>query len=473
MANSLKTGFAWTATEKILLQIVQFVIGIVIARFITPEEYGVLGVLMVFVTISQVFIESGLGSALIYRNNLNEDELQTTFTFNFIISFAIIALVVIFATPIEKLTGVPGLSCYLIVSIFVLVPNAFIVVPTSILKVKMNFKAIAISNVTSTLISGCLGVVTAILGLGVWALVIQLISKSTLQFLLMLFQCHWMPKFKFKKDSFLDMYKYSFAIFGTSCISKVTDQGISLFIARILTPYSLGIFTRSNQFATIAGTSLGSVFSTVLFPAFSALKDNKENFHALMKRMVQYQGLLIIPIFLFLAILSKPIVIILLTEKWIDVVPVLQILCIGRVLSTISIATEQAICSVGRSDLELKQQFYKLAVKVFFIIIGFHWGLIGIATADALSTLVSFFITNYFGKQCLQFGSLDQLKILCPYLIGSILSAIIGFIILNLFDNVWLQLVFGAASAMSIYIIYVLLTEKELVIHFYNQIRGQ
>lgn len=463
MANSIKKGFAWTAIEKFSLQIVQFVIGIVIARFITPDEYGILGVLMVFVTISQVFIESGLGSALIYRNNLDDDDLQTTFTFNFLISFAIVVIIAIFAVPLENLIGVPDLSSYLIVCIFVLVPNAFIVVPTSILRVKMDFKAIAISNVVSTLLSGFAGVVSAIIGLGVWALVIQLLSKSTLQFILMMFQCHWLPRFRFNKKSFLGMYKYSFAIFGTACISKVTDQGISLFIARILTPYSLGIFTRGNQFATLAGTSLGTIFSTVLFPAFSAKKNNETQFQSLMRKMVEHQGAFIIPIFIFIAVLSKPIVIILLTEKWIDVVPVLQILCIGRILSTISIATEQAICSVGRSDLEFKQQFYKLALKVVFIAAGFNWGLLGIAIADALSTLLGFFVTNFFANKCISLTSIDQLKILKPFMIAASISSLAGLYYVYTVTNIWLQLIIGAIIMVILYMVIVCMIRKTFI----------
>ena len=473
MPNSIKKGFAWTAIEKFSLQFVQFLIGIVIARFITPEVYGILGVLMVFVSISQVFIESGLGSALIFRNNLCDDDLQTTFTFNFIISCAIIIFIALLSDSLEHLIGVPNLSSYLIVSLFVLVPNAFIVVPTSILKIKMNFKAIAISNIISTVISGCLGIVAAIIGLGVWALVIQLLSKSTIQFLIMVLQCKWVPKFKFKKESLIGMYKYSFAIFGTSCISQVTGQGISLFIARILTPYNLGIFIRSNQFATLAGTSLGSIFSTVLFPAFSAIKEDEKQFQALMKTMLQYQGFFIIPVFFFLAVLSKPVVLILLTEKWADVVPILQILCIGRILSTISIMTEQAICSIGRSDLEFKQQFYKLVVKIAFIIVGFKWGLMGIAIGDATSTLLSFFITNHFANKCINFGSIEQLRILYPFLIGSFISSITSFLIIHNLGNMWFQLILGVICSFTTYIGFMYIVKKEFILSVMNNINNK
>lgn len=472
MAKSIKRGFAWTAIEKFSIQIVQFILGIIIARHITPQEYGILGILMVFVNISQVFIESGLGSALIYKNTLNEKDLQTAFTFNFAVSLAIVILIMVFSYPIERFFDMKGLSIYLIVCIIVLIFNAFIVVPTSILRVKMNFKAIAISNFFSTLLSGVLGAYTAVIGLGIWALIIQLLSKSFIQMIFLSYQCKWCPKFRFFKNSFIEMYKYAFAIFGTSCITKITSEGISILVAKNLTPYNLGLFTRANQFASLAGTSLGSIFSTVLFPAFSSLKKNSQEFYDLMKKMVIYQGLFIIPLFMFLAVLSKPIVLILLTDKWVGVIPILQILCIGRVLSTISIATEQAICSVGRSDLEFKQQFYKLTIKILFIIIGFKFGIIGIAVADAASTLLSFFITNYFANKCIHFSNCLQLKLIAPFFFSSLLASYVGYYCVQSCSIVWLQLLIGAFATCSVYIAILIVIKRDIMLLILLHIRS-
>lgn len=437
MAKSIKNGIAWVAIEKFSTQIVQFVLGIIIARYITPSEYGVLGVLMVFINISQVFIDSGLGSALIYKNNLKEDDLQTTFSFNFAISLLFASAVFFLSPLLEGILEMKNLQTYLSVSIIVLIFNSFIVVPTSILTTKMEFRSIAITNFTSTFISGTLGAIFAFNGFGVWALIIQLLSKSAIQVFLLFPLCRWIPRFSFNKQSFLDLYKYGVALFGTACITKFTGEGISLFIAKILTPYSLGIFTRANQFASLTGTSLGSIFSTVLFPAFSSVRKETEGFNILYNKMIKLQGVIIIPIFFLLALLSKPIIILLLTEKWIDVIPVLQILCIGRILSTISIATEQAICASGRSDLEFKQQFYKITIKILSIFIGFHWGIIGIAIADATSTLLSFFITNHFAKYCKGFTVQGQFKTLVPYILLSLFAFLLGYIPYFYVQNLW------------------------------------
>lgn len=463
MSNSIKSGFLWTAIEKFSVQFVQFVLGIIIARYITPSEYGILGVLLVFINISQVFIESGLGSALIYRNNLDDDDLQTTFSFNLVVSIVIVVTILVFANQIESILSLEGLSTYLSFAILVLIINAFILVPTTILQIRMNFKAIAITNFFSALISGSIGVFMAISGYGVWALVVQLLAKSLVQSIFVNFQCKWLPKFRFLWGSFRNMYQYAFAIFGTSCITKFTGEGISLFIAKILTPYSLGIFTRANQFASLTGTSLGSIFSTVLFPAFSKARGSEDGFNNIYNKMMVYQAVIIIPLFFMIAVLSKPLILILLTEKWIDVVPVLQILCVGRIFSTISIATEQAICASGRSDLEFKQQVYKLILKILCVIVGFSWGILGIALADAISTLCSYFITNFFASKCKGFSIVGQFWELFPFVIASLVSSVLTYLVLQNINNMYAQLIFGLILFVVIYLGVIYMNNKEIL----------
>lgn len=472
MANSIKSGFIWTAIEKFSIQIIQFGLGILIARYITPEEYGILGVLMVFINISQVFIDSGLGSAIIYNNTLDEEDLQTAFSFNFFVSILLFLFIVLLAHPFEIFLNMNDFALYLGVSAMVLIFNAFILVPTSVLRVKMNFKAIAISNLFSTFLSGILGAIAAICGYGIWALILQLLSKSITQMLILGYTSRWKPRLRFYRSSFVAMYKYSLAIFGTSCITKISSEGISFFVAKILTPYNLGIFTRANQFVSAAGTALGSIFGNVLFPAFSSMKNSPKDFYRLYNRMLIIQSLIIIPLFVLLALLSKPIVLLLLTEKWIDVVLILQILSIGRIFSTISYVTEQAICSVGRSDLEFKQQRDKIIIKIVFVIAGFKFGILGIAVADALSTLLSFWITNHYALKCLDIKSSEQLKSITPFLLFSIISAIITYFIITLDYSLIYQILIGTIVFVLFYLLLVYLFKRKLVVAIFRTLKN-
>ncbi len=451
-SNKIVKGFAWTAIERFSIQFVQFILGIIIARLITPAEYGVLGILMVFINISQVFIDSGLGSALIYYNNSKKEDVQTTFTFNLGIS-TILFIILYFASPyLEIFFHLDHLSKYMQVSALVLFTNSLIVVPTALLKIRLDFRSLAISNLTSTVLSGITGVVMAYLGYGVWALIGQLLSKSFLQFILLFIQCKWIPCISFHKESFKRLYNYGIKIFSASCITKIVDESTSFFIGKVLAPSCLGIFTRANQFASLPATSLGTIVSSVLFPALSSIKNDQE-FESVYIKSIKYQALLSIPLFLWIAMICEPMIKLLLTDKWIEVVPILQILCLGRILAPTTNITEQALNAQGRSDLFLKQQSIKMCCKTILIICAIPFGLTAIASADALFTLSQFFITNHYAPKISKYNSLDILKIIYPFILTGFLGATIGFISLLFIHNLFTQIIISTCIAGTIYII--------------------
>lgn len=462
ISGKIAKGFVWTSIDRFSTQFVQFIIGIVIARLITPHEYGVMGILLVFINISQVFIDSGLGSALIYRNNKQNDDLQTTFTFNLIISVALFVLLFGISPYIESFFHLDGLSKYMRVCIFVLLTNSLIVVPTAILKINLDFKALAISNVISTAISGILGVVTAYKGLGVWALIIQLLSKSVFQLLLIFLQCRWLPNLSFHKKSFKALYDYGVKLFGATCLTKIVDESTTFFIGKFLSPTSLGVFTRANQFASLPSTSFGTIVSSVLFPSFSSLKNDEVEFNRIFRKAVIYQAAISIPLFLWLAMLCEPLIRILLTEKWIAVVPVMQILCIGRCLSPVANISEQVLSAKGRSDLFLYQQFFKMGIKTVLVICALHFGLLAVACADAIYTLSAIVITCHYLRNINDFCLRYQLKAIRLYILFAVASAGAGYACLCLVENDFLKIIFSFTVAFSIYIMSIVQFQHEI-----------
>lgn len=408
--GSIKKGIIWTSGEKLLTQLTQFILGIIIARLVTPQEYGVLGILLVFINVAQVFIDSGLGSALIYRNNLDKRDVQTTFSFNFIVSFILCVLLCIGSPLIEDFFKLEGLSSFLRIASLVLVFNSFVIVPLCILKVKQNFRAISIANFASTLISGVLGVILAYVGCGVWALIIQLLSRSVLLMILITIQSRWLPDFSFSRKSFNGLWKYSANLLTSHSLTKFVEEGVAFIVGKALTPYSLGLFTRGLQFASLPNGIIGSVLSTVMFPALSSYKQNQALFYQAYRKTIIIQSILIPPIYIGLAIISEPLVYLLLGEKWMDVVPVLQIFCFGKSIFSLANTTEHALCSLGYSNIALKQQMYKMLVKLFLILFALRWGLMAVVVANAIADFSAYFITNYCGRKLLAYSMQRQLK---------------------------------------------------------------
>lgn len=462
ISNKVASGFLWTSIDKFSSQFVQFIIGIIIARFVSPHEYGVLGILMIFIILSQVFIDSGFGSALIYRNDKNDEDLQTAFSFNLCISLLLYAILYVLAPHIESFYDLPQLALYLRVSIIVLFINALLVVPTAILRIDFQFKTLAIGNIISTLLSGCAGVILAFLGYGVWALIIQLLCRPFVLLLCICPFCKWLPRFRFYKSAFSNLLNYGVKIFSASFLTKVVDECTAFFVGKILSPTSLGVFTRANQFAGLPSTSMVTIIGSVIFPSLSSIKNDEGQFDELFKKSVLYISAFSIPLFLWIAMISEPLVRILLTDKWIAVVPVMQILCIGRCFYPVANISEQVMNAKGRSDLFLKQQIIKITIKAIAVVCLIRFGLIAVAIADAIYTSTQYLVTCFFLRKISRYGLLSQMKTMWPFIIGSIISTIVGFMMLSLSNNPFLQILYSAAVAILVYFVFIILIQKEL-----------
>lgn len=470
LSSKIASGFLWTSIDKFSSQFVQFIISIIIARIVSPHEYGILGILMIFIILSQVLIDSGFGSALIYHNDKKEQDLQTAFTFNFIISLFLYLLLFFLSPIVESIYNLPKLSLYLRVSVIVLLINALLVVPNAILRIDFQFKTIAIGNILSTLGSGVVGVLLALYGYGVWALIIQLLSRSLIMLLCIYPFCRWLPKMKFYESSFRKLMHYGLKIFCASFLTKIVDECTAFFVGKILTPTSLGIYTRANQFASLPSTSMITIISSVIFPSFSSIKNDEEKFERVLKKSISIISAFSIPMFMWVAMISDPLVRILLTDKWITVVPVMQILCVGRCLYPLANISEQVMNSKGRSDLFLKQQIVKMTIKIISVICLINYGLIAVAIADAIYTSTQYLVTCYFLKNVSNFRLLQQLRTIWPFLIGSIMSFIGGCYVLSVTKNNILQIVYSLSVAFVIYCIFISIAQKEVNLRLLVQI---
>lgn len=458
--GSIKKGIIWTSGEKLLTQFVQFILGIIIARLITPQEYGVLGIILVFINVAQVFIDSGLGSALIYRNNLDKRDMQTTFSFNFIVSLVLCVLLYLGSPFIEDYFKLEGLISFLRIASLVLIFNSFVIVPTCILKIKQNFKAISIANFASTLMSGVLGVILAYAGYGVWALIIQLLSRSILLMILITIQSRWLPDFSFSRKSFDGLWKYSANLLTSHSLTKFVEEGVSFIVGKALTPYSLGLFTRGLQFASLPNGIIGSVLSTVMFPVLSSYRQDEALFYQTYRKTIIIQSILIPPIYIGLAIISEPLVFLLLGEKWMDVVPVLQIFCFGKSIFSLANTTEHALCSLGYSNIALKQQMYKMLIKLVLILFALRWGFMAVVVANAIADFSAYFITNYCGRKLLLYSMKKQLQDVGLIILVALLAGGCGYFFSDLVISSFYKIMVAIVTSILIYASILIVLKK-------------
>ena len=466
LSNKILKGFSWTATERVVSQLVIFIIGIVVARLVTPSEYGVLGILMVFINVSSVFVDSGLGNSLIYYNELKKRDLYTTFSMNIFISISLILLIYLSSSLIEEFYNLENLALYLQVISLTILFNAFLVVPTAILKVNLNFKSLAISNMCSSVASGILAIVMAYHGYGIWALIAQVMVRSFLQASFLVVMSKWIPRLIFYKESCIRLYRYGINLITASCLTKVTEEGISFFLGKVFLPYNLGIYTRATQFSVLPSTSIGNVIISVLFPTLSLVKDDKDKFKQIYNAIIKIMSALSMPVFVILVVIAEPFIRLVLTEKWIEVVPFLQVFCIGRLLFPVSNVTEQALNAVGRSDLFLKQQIWKMAVKALFILPALFFNIYIVAIADALSSMVAYFVTTMIAREVLSIGVFGQLRSIVLYMLFALGAGVMAYYCGSFISNDFFKIVFAAITYLVIYLVMILSFKRTEIMNF-------
>ncbi|MEH6679316.1 MAG: lipopolysaccharide biosynthesis protein [Sediminicola sp.] len=431
LGNQMFKGMVWSAVERLSVQVVSFGLGIILARLLTPTEYGTVGLLIVFITISQVFIDSGFSKALIQKQNRTQEDIYTAFWFNVLI--AVVCYVILwFAAPfIASFYEIAELSKLLRVLALSLLFNSLFSIPQTLFLIDLNFKSIAKVNFLATMLSGIFAVYLAYVGYGAWALVMQTLAKTILMAIFMWFQLKWMPKFIFSKSSFLGLFAFGHKLLLTSLLGTISSNINSLLIAKYIGAKDLGFYTRGTQFCDTVYGTLSTIFDSVLLPALSKVQDQLDVLIRHTQNVIKTAALLVTPLFLGLAVLAEPIIRVLLTEKWLMAVPIMQILCIARMITIISGISINLLYVIGRTDLALRQQYVKIAVRVALLLAALPFGIVYIALAELLSTTVHFFINTHYPGKMMNYGAMKQIKDISPILMAGALMTIISYLMIQ------------------------------------------
>lgn len=418
--HSKSSAYFWTSLEKFGSQAVQFVIGIILARILSPRDYGVVGILLVFTAVAQILIDSGFTKALIQKNDKSKKDVSTVFTFNLIISITIYTILWFSAPVISEFYDEASLVPLLRVLSLVLISNALFAIPNTLLSIDLNFKTIAKINASAILLSGLFAVFLAYNDFGVWSLVLQYLSRSVLLLIFFTISNSYKYKIYFSKDSFNQLFKFGSNLMISNLLNVVVGKFSSLFIAKVVSTTDLGYYTRGMQFPDVAIGTLGAILDTVLLPSLAKNKD-KTSLKSEFERVIVLLHLITLPITIILAVLAEPIVLLLLTKKWIAVVPILQIYCVSRYFNNLISINVNIMYVLNKTNLVLRQHYIKIALRVILIIIALPFGIVYIAAAEAITSIMHYLINAYYPGKFLNSGIKKQLIGLYPYLIISLI----------------------------------------------------
>ena len=393
MSDSLKSktirGAAWTGFERIANQMVGFVVSIILARLLVPSDYGVVGMLSVFLSVSQLFIDAGFSSALIQKKDRTDADFSTVFWCNLAIS-SICYIALFFAAPwIAEFYHMPLLKNMMRVLGLVLVINATYTIQVTRLTTILDFKTQAKVSFSNCILSGIVGITMAYLGFGPWALVTQSVFHSI--FCCVAYWCltGWHPQFLFSKESFKRLFAFGSRILVASCLHTLYVNISPIIIGRKYSAASLGVYSRADSLVALPGGIFQSTLGRVIYPVLSSIQDDEPRLRAAYNKYLRVITSLVAPSMLLLAAVSEPLILTLIGERWIACVPYMMVLVIGWMLDPIIIVNLNMIYVKGRSDLVLKLEIVKKVIAISIVVIAVQFGVFWLCVGRAVYGVIA------------------------------------------------------------------------------------
>jgi len=416
LKNKALRALLWSAAERISLQGIQFVISILLARFLMPEEFGLIAMLAIFIAIADSFINSGFGHALIQKQRATHVDECSIFYFNVIVGFIVAALLCFSAPWIADFYNQPQLTLMIYALSLNLIFSAFGLVQVTLLSKYLNFKIQQKVSVISAIASGTIGVTMALKGFGVWSLVIMQLSNTLFRTSLLWLFNTWRPSWTFSFEALRSMFAFGSRIFLVGLINAFFVNIYNLVIAKLFSPMALGFYVRAESLQQLPVNTVAGVINQVTFPVFSAIQDDKPRLKRGVSKALTMMVLIVFPMMVGLAIVAKPLVLVLLTEKWLPSVPYLQLFCVLGMLHPIHLINLSALNAQGRSDLFVRVEVLKKFLTIIIILITYRWGITAMIYGQIIVSFLSFYLNAYYTQKLLDYSIIEQIRDFIPSL---------------------------------------------------------
>lgn len=472
LIDKTKIGIMWSFIEKISVQVVAFAINIIIARILSPHDYGTIGLLTIFMTFSNVFIDSGFSRALIQKIDRTERDFSTALIFNILVSLFLYALLFLASPAIARFYKTPELVGLQRAFFVVLILNSLTVVQNAKLQINIDFKSIAIANFISVTISGVAGIVAALQGWGAWALVVQALTKSGCSVVCLWIIGRWLPRTGFSFDSFKRLFSFGSKLL----LSGLLGTGISnvelLFIGKYYNPTMLGYYTRAQQFPELTAGTLASVLNNATFPLLASMQNDRDQLIATFKKIIRTTALFMIPLMTGIALLSEEIILVLLGSKWLPAADLLFWLTFSYIFTPLSIMNMSILNAIGRSDLFLKVDLSKVPFIIITMIITFPISLKAVVIGKCLTSVIYFYINGFMPGRLFGFGAAKQLLSVWKTIVATVIMAVAVVIARTLIHATVMRLLVCTVIGIVSYFIVLLLLREDIVVQALRKGRG-
>lgn len=418
--KSVLSGLFWRFSERTAAQGVSFIVSVILARLLTPEDYGLIGLITVFISIATVFVSSGFGNALIQKENATQTDYSSVFYFSIFMGLLMYAVLFICSPLIADFYNEPLLIPVVRVLSISLIIAGINSVQQAYVSKTMQFKRFFFSTIIGTVISAFIGIYMAYKGFGVWALVVQNLSNQVIDTCVLWFTVKWRPTLEFSLKEMKKMFNYGWKLLFSGLIDTVYNNLYSLVIGKFYSSKDLGYYNRGRNIPNMVITNINGSIQSVMFPAFSNCQGDKEKLKAMVRRSIMTSTYIIFPAMIGIAAISKPLTILLLTEKWLPSVPFMQFSCFVLAFWPIHTTNLQAINAVGRSDIFLKLEIIKKAIGFSIMVISIPFGLYIMMIGNCFSAVISSFLNASPNKKLLNYGYREQIRDILPAMLLSL-----------------------------------------------------
>jgi len=454
LKNKTVKGASWSFIDSIAGQGITFLVGLVLARLLTPEEYGLIGIIIIFIAVFNSIVDSGFSNALIRKNDAKDIDYNTVFISNLVLSVVLFGVLYISAPGISNFFNQPQLIPLLRVMGSIVIINAFAIILRTILVKKVDFKTQTKVSLISSITSGVVGIGMAVGGLGVWSLVGQQISRQFLNSAFLWIYSRWYPKLQFSIQSFKELFTFGWKLLVSSLIDTVWREIYQVIIGKCYGPVALGQYTRAQQFASICSSNLTTVVQRVSFPVLSSVQDDKERLKNGYKRIIKVAMLVTFVLMLGLAAVAKPLVLSLIGEQWLPCVPFLQIICLQMMLYPLHSLNLNMLQVQGRSDLFLKLEIIKKIIAIGPLLLGIFVNIYWMLGGSVVTGCIAYYLNAYYSGPFLNYSIKEQVKDILPSFGVAVAMAVpvyaMSFIPLNPFILLPLQILSGAIITLVI-----------------------
>jgi teichuronic acid exporter len=451
LKNKVLSGLFWKVMENGGTQGIQFLVSILLARLLTPAESGEVMLIMIFITIGNVFVQSGFNTALIQKQKVDEEDYCSAFYISVGIAAALFIILFFTAPAIATFYGQPLFRPILRTLSVTLFFGAVTSVQSAAIARTMEFRKLCIASVFAALGSGVIGVAMAFRGYGVWSLAMQQFFYSFFLMASLSVLVTWRPRLLFSVQKARELFSYGWKILCSGLIDTIFTNVYGLVIGKIYNPAMMGQYSRGNQFPALIANNLGAAIQSVMLPAFSACQDDREKVKNMVRRSIVTSSYLVFPMMAGLMAVAEPMVKLLLTDRYLPCVPMLRLLCIAYATWPLHVANLQAINALGRSEIFLKLEIIKKAVSVTALIISIPFGIYTMVALRAVTDFICTFINAHPNKKLLNYSFYEQWKDVTPSLLISAAMGIAVYGVQYIIEGTFLTLIVQILVGVLVY----------------------